>query len=194
VRLSAAAVACFVLSACGGSGETSRVEASGVSLLVPRGWTVVDARTALRSKRIRAIAKENPEFGKQIRELEHPANPIKLLAVPRHGGGSINVFVFGAERGETLDAFASRVLEGFRRVPGFRLLRRERVRVAGGPGEELRYVVPYRRGGRALELHTLQVLLLRKGSEYAVTYAGYPETFPKLEPVFRESIATLRVR
>jgi hypothetical protein len=198
VRLSAVAVSCLALCACGTSPETKRVEAkrveaSRVSLLVPRGWTVVDARTALRSERIRAVEAENPEFGKRIRELEHPRNPIKLLAVPPDAGGSINVFVFRAGRGETVTDFATRVLESLRRVPGFRELDRRRVLVAGGRAEELRYVVPYRLRGKALRLQTLQVLLIRNGREYAVTYAGTPETFSELEPLFRESIATLRV-
>jgi hypothetical protein len=154
---------------------------------------VVDARTALRSEQIRAVETENPEFGKQIRKLEHPANPMKLLAVPRRGGGSINVFVFQADRGETSTEFATRVVDSFGAVPGFRLRSRKPVSVAGGRAEELRYVVRYRRRGSAVQLETLQVLMIRNRREYAVTYAGNPEMFSELEPLFRESIATLRV-
>lgn len=143
---------------------------------------------------MRRIRTENPEFGEQLRRLGHAAEPIKLLAVePGETVGSMSVFVFPAPPGETVAAFASRVIAELRTIPGFSDLRRRRVRAAGGQAAELRYVVPYRDGDRLVELQTLQVLLIRRGREYGVTYSGDPETFSKLEPVFRKSIAALRV-
>jgi hypothetical protein len=194
VRLAAIVVASLLVVSCGGKEDPKRVEAAGVSVLIPGGWRVVDPREALTSPDTRAIERANPEFGEQLRRLEHPSNPLKLLAfAPGRSAGSISVFVFRAKPRATPDQFARTVSAQLSRVPGFRQLRRVRGRVAGGEAVELWYMLPYRSGTRLVQFQTLQVLLIRGGREYAVTYAGDPETFSANESVFRKSIASLRI-
>jgi hypothetical protein len=184
----------LTLCGCGAHPETKRVEAAGVSLLIPHSWRVVDARTTLTSAEMHDLERQNPEFGAQLRLLENPRNPIALLAFAPSGElGSINVFRYLAEAAETPKTFAARVLLTNRRIPGFRVLAQRSVRVGGQAAVELEYVLPYRSRQHVVRFRTLQVLTIRRRREYAVTYAARGDMFARYRPLFRKSIRTLRI-
>ena len=184
----------LALCGCGGHADTKRVEAAGVSLLIPHSWRVVDARTTLTSAEMRDLERQNPEFGALLRLLENPRNPIALLAFAPSGEvGSINVFRYGAGAAETPKTFAARVIATNRSIPGLRVLAQRSRRVSGQAAVELEYLVPYRSRGRVVRFHTLQVLTIRHRREYAVTYAAKGDLFARYRPLFRKSIRTLRI-
>ncbi|SRR6266508_466890 len=191
------AVSTLALCACGSHADMKRASGGGVSLLVPRTWRVVSAGEHLKRPELRQIERENPELGAQLRALEHPSNPVKLLALaPRSkqsDSGSINVFVFAAPDAETLPAFERRVLAEHGRLPGYRLLDRRRVRVAKGPAAEVRFDLAYVYRGRRLEIRTLLIMMVRGGSEYGVTYAAGPDAWSVNERAFRRSVDSIRI-
>ena len=194
VRGALAVATVAVLAACGSPSEARRVDAGGVSLLVPSDWRAIDAKAALASSSMQELLEENPEWRGQLEALMTPSSPIALLAFS-HGEerGSLSVYVYRDVPAETTESFVQRTLAALRRLPGFHLFQRRSPRIAGVRAGELRYVVAYRARSGSVPLHTLQTFVVRGGNEYSVTYSGDPKTFAARRALFRRSIATMRI-
>jgi hypothetical protein len=197
MRATVVAASILALCACGSHTDMKRAGGGGVSLLVPRTWRVVSAGEHLKQPVFRQIERENPELGSQLRALERPSNPVKLLALaPRSAegdAGSINVFVLARPDAETLPAFERRVLAQHGRVPGYRLLGRRRLHVANGPAAEVLFDLAYVYRGTRHELRTLQILMVRGGREYGVTYSAGPDAWSANRRTFRRSLDSIRI-
>lgn len=205
-RLFAAlALALLALGACGGSAEEAgRARAlvrhdvdvvPGMSIELPRAWTVVENAAALSPSALEAIARANPALAPLLDPAVYQAVLSNaFLAVGERG--LISITAAEAPPGITLGEVIEANLRGLESIPGCIVVGdpREVVEQPCGPTWNLRWRLRVERGAETLEIHNHEHVFLHDDRVVLVNLStvGEPAN-ASLEEVLESSTRSIRL-
>ena len=172
------------------------IPTSGLSLATPSSWRAIDSKTALASKGVQSLLKENPQLAALIQRVTGTNSAVKFLAIdPRVSdrfATNVNVVVTPLPPAVTFALLADAIPHELKNVPGLASkITTSIVKLPIGRAIKASYRLSIVNGVKTQTVQTLQYIFLRHSLDIVVTFSTTPSQSARRAATFTAIAASI---